>query len=106
MRVLLDESLPRRLGEHLSDHEVRTVTQVGWAGKKNGELLLLAAERFDAFLTADSHIPEQQNLAGLRLGIVILRARSNDIRDLVPLVPAIRAALKRITPGQVVRLGV
>jgi predicted nuclease of predicted toxin-antitoxin system len=51
MRVLVDECVPRRLKRHLPGHEVRTVPEVGWAGKKNGELLRLAAREFDAFVT-------------------------------------------------------
>ncbi len=104
MRVLLDESLPRRLKAQLPDHDVRTVPEVGWASKKNGELLRLADERFDVFVTPDAHLPEQQNLSGLRLCIIILRARSNDIADLLPLVPQLRNALANVAAGQVIRL--
>ena len=106
MRVLLDESLPRQLKAQLSGHEVVTVPEIGWAGKKNGELLRLANERFDVFVTPDAHLPEQQNLSGLRVGIVILRARSSDIADLLPLVPQLQLALARVAAGQVIRLAV
>ena len=34
MRVLLDECLPRRLKRLLADHEVVTVPEAGWAGKR------------------------------------------------------------------------
>ena len=51
MKLLLDESLPRRLKNELSQHEVTTVPEMGWAGKTNGELLELAAGTFDAFIT-------------------------------------------------------
>jgi predicted nuclease of predicted toxin-antitoxin system len=43
MRVLLDECLPRKLKNDLPGHAARTVPEMGWAGKKNGELLQLAA---------------------------------------------------------------
>ncbi len=105
MRVLLDESLPRKLKEHLLDHAVFTVPEIGWAGKRNGELLRLAEERFDVFLTPDAHLPDQQNLAGLQLSIIIVSARSSDIADLIPLIPTLRLFLARIAPGQVIRLG-
>ena len=52
MRVLLDECLPRRLKRELVGHEVRTAPEMGWASKRNGELLALAAGEFDVFLTA------------------------------------------------------
>ena len=105
MRALLDESLPRQLKQALSGHQVRTVPEAGWAVKKNGELLQLANDRFDVFVTPDRNLPAQQNLTGLRLGIVIVRARSNDIADLLPLVPGLLDFLTRIAPGQVMRLG-
>ena len=59
MRILLDESLPRPLARLLPEHEVRTVAAMGWTGKRNGELLQLAAGNFDAFLTADQNLEDQ-----------------------------------------------
>ena len=49
MRVLLDECLPKRLKQSLIGHDVQTVPEAGWAGKKNGDLIRLAAGKFDAF---------------------------------------------------------
>ncbi|MEP7012693.1 MAG: hypothetical protein ABJC13_20410 [Acidobacteriota bacterium] len=54
MRVLLDESLPKKLKNELTDHKV---------------------------------------------------AHSNDISDLLPLVPNLLAAILRISPGQVLHVG-
>ncbi len=51
MRILLDESLPRRLRSIFAGHEVVTVVEAGWSGVKNGDLLQLAAARFDVFVT-------------------------------------------------------
>ena len=52
MHLLLDESLPRPLARLLPEHDVRTVAAMGWGGKRNSELLQLAAAAFDAVLTA------------------------------------------------------
>jgi predicted nuclease of predicted toxin-antitoxin system len=106
MRVLLDEQLPVRLARHLSGHGVRTIRQQGWAGLKNGELLRLAADAgFDAFVTADRNLQYQQNAAGLRLGVIVLKAPSIMIEDLLPLLPRLAAALSNgVAPGQVLRL--
>lgn len=42
MKILLDESLPRKLRNSFGqEHEVRTVKDMSWLGKKNGELLRL-----------------------------------------------------------------
>jgi hypothetical protein len=40
-------------GKEIANHEVRTVTESGWSGLKNGELLALAEVEFDVFLTVD-----------------------------------------------------
>ena len=65
MKVILDECLPRLL----TGHEVKTVRQMGWNGKENGELLELIARQFEVFITVDKNIPAQQNLrrSGSRL---------------------------------------
>ena len=60
MRILLDESLPRPLARLLTEHEVRTVAAMGWAGTRNGELLQLAAGEFEALLTADQNLEHQR----------------------------------------------
>ena len=63
MRVLLDECVPRPLLRELSQHAVRTVPEMGWAGKRNGELLgLIKSAGFDAFITTDQNFEHQQNL--------------------------------------------
>jgi len=87
MRLLLDESLPRKLKARLAPHEVRTVPEMGWAGKTNGELLRLAEQEFEVFLTADQKLPNQQNLSTFRIAVVVFAAVSNRLRDIEPLVP-------------------
>ena len=108
MRVLLDECLPRNLKREVQGHEVTTVPEMGWAGKKNGELLRLAASRFDAFVTIDQGIPFQQNLAaltqGTTLGVVTLAAPSNRLEALRPLLPRLHEALRTLQPGQIIRV--
>ncbi len=42
MRLLLDESVPRRLRKALPNHDVKTVVEMGWGGVRNGKLLALA----------------------------------------------------------------
>ena len=79
IRVLLDECVPIQVKADLVGYDVRTVGRMGWAGKKNGELLELAATWFDVFVTTDRSLKHQQNLGGLRLGVVTLVAPSNEI---------------------------
>jgi hypothetical protein len=103
--VLVDECLPRRLKQHLPGHEVATVPEMGWAGIKNGPLLRLAQDRFDAFVTVDQGLRFQQIVRGLRLGVVMLVAPSNRLDALVPLVPELLGALAAVRPGTVVSVG-
>jgi predicted nuclease of predicted toxin-antitoxin system len=105
MKVLIDENLPRKLADHLPGHECRTVAECGWAGKTNGELLSLAEFEFDVLLTLDKNVPYQQNLKLTHIAIVIVRARSNRIQDLLPVIPDCLVALRSIQPGQLVRAG-
>ena len=63
MRVFLDECVDRRLSREIVSHEVRTAAQMGWTSIKNGELLALAAQEFDVFVTVDRNLSFQQNLS-------------------------------------------
>lgn len=98
MRILLDEDLPRRLGELLVGHEVGTVQRSGWSGTRNGKLLTLAAARFDVFLTMDGNLEYQQNLSTLPVAVLVVEAASNRLEHLVPLVPNILRALNHLPP--------
>ena len=51
MRILLDENMDRRLKRDFDpEHQIMTVPECGWAGKKNGELLSLTEKEFDVFI--------------------------------------------------------
>ncbi len=105
MRVLLDESVPRKLARELVGHEVRTVTALGWAGTKNGDLLRrAAAEGFRVLVTTDQNLEYQQNLSKLDLGLAVLVAKSNRLVHLSPLIPRLLDELDRIAPGSVARI--
>ena len=75
MRVLLDENLDHALRKLLEPHDVVTVTYMGWAGFKNGELLRIAEDNgIDVLLTGDQSLASEQNLSGRRLAIIALSA--------------------------------
>lgn len=107
MNLLLDECVPRPLkGSFLSHgHSCQTVPEAGFAGKTNGELLRLAPDRFDAFITLDKGLPFQQNLANLKIAILVVRAKTNQMIDVLPHVPECLAALDSINPGEVRYVG-
>ena len=107
MRVLLDECLPgRKLKPAFPDHDVRTVADMDWRGIKNGALLALAEPEFNAFVTVDGSLQYQQNTPAVDLLIVVLKAKSNRLEHLLPLVSEASAALERGSPREVVVVGV
>jgi hypothetical protein len=104
MRVLLDECVPRPLREELPGHDVRTVVESGWSGIKNGELLRLAAQRFDVLLTVDRNMEYQQNFVGAEVAVIVMQAPTNDIVDLKPLMPAVLRAIPTAPRGKVTNI--
>ena len=105
MRVFLDECIDWRLSREIVGHEVKTAQQMGWATLKNGELLRLAAEHFDVFVTVDRNLSFQQNLTSLPIAVIVLRARTNRLVDLKPLVPGLLTAMDSAEPGVVKLVG-
>ena len=108
IRVLLDENLPRRLKWALDMQlvaEVLTVPERGWGGIKNGPLMTLAASEFDVMITMDRGIAYQQNLIDVDICMVVLRAASNDIDDLIPIIPELNTVLAKVTTGRVIHVG-
>jgi predicted nuclease of predicted toxin-antitoxin system len=101
VRVLLDECLPRRLKRELVGQDARTVPEMGWASKRNGELVALAAAEFDVFLTVDRNLSHQQGVSAFDIAVIVLVARSNNIDDLRPLAPKILEALTNAERGRV-----
>jgi predicted nuclease of predicted toxin-antitoxin system len=89
MKILLDESLPRKLRNDFgAEHEVWTVRDKGWLGKKNGELLkLMVADFFNLFVTVDRNLSYQQNIEHLPLTIIVLSALDNRRETLKELIP-------------------
>jgi uncharacterized protein DUF5615 len=72
VRVLLDECLPRRLKHDLVGHDARSVPEMRWTSKRNGELLALAAAEFDVFLTVDRNLSYQQDVSAFDIAVVVL----------------------------------
>ena len=105
MKILLDECIPRKLKYRLPDHECQTVPEAGLAGKKNGSLLDLAESTgFETFITMDKGLQYEQNLAGRSIAILILRAKSNRLADVLPLVPDLLRTMKLARKGEIYRI--
>jgi hypothetical protein len=106
VRLLLDHCVDRRLSESLRTHEVQTAAGMGWEQLRNGELLSKAAAAgFEVVLTTDAKLRYQQNLRSLPVSVVVLRAVSNRLTDLLPLIPLLEAALATLGRGQLIEIG-
>lgn len=105
MRILVDESLPRRFAAEVSGHDVSKVREQGWLGLTNGVLLRAAAEKgFHVLVTSDRSLEFQQNLEKVGIAVIVLGGR-NQLPDLEHLLPELHEALATIRPGQGVRIG-
>ena len=79
--------------------------KMGWTSIKNGELLALASEQFDVFVTVDRNLAFQQHIALLQIAVIVLRGRTNRLSDLLPLVPELIQAIKSAAPGKLRLVG-
>ena len=70
---------------------------MGWASKRNGELLALAVGHFDVFLTADRNLSHQQDVSAFDIAVVVLVARSNRLEELRLLLPRLLETLPTAT---------
>lgn len=92
MKILLDENINVKFKTLFSNgsHEVYTVRDMQWNGKKNGTLLQLIKEHnFDCWIVVDKNLPYQQNVSLLPCIVVILDVYRNTLRHISPLVPDI-----------------
>lgn len=101
-RVLLDECTPARLARHLTPaHSVSTVQRMRWTSTKDGRLLERAQAEFDVLVTNDQSLPKQNNIPAFDIAVIVLVGRSNRLADMLPLVPALVAAIDEVRPGEV-----
>lgn len=99
MKVFVDECVNRRFLRHLSGQTFVHIANTPLRSTKNGALLRAVAPDYDVFLTRDKSIPFQHNLKQFPLAFVILRARTNSLHHLLPLVPDLLVTLERIESG-------
>ena len=89
----------------LRGHDIDTVAGRGWVGLKNSDLLGTIRGHCDVFITMDRGIEFQQNIEALPFGVLVVRAPSNRMEHLKPLVPLILDGIARSTPGQLQQIG-
>ena len=102
MKLLLDESVPRRLAASFT---LRTVQERGWAGAGNGLLLSLAArESFDGMITVDRGIEHQQNVSALPIPVIVMLVVRNRLPELQLLVPGVTSLLSQPLENRIYRV--
>lgn len=105
MKILLDESLPEQLAKELGEHEVLTISQMGWKGKKNGELIqLIQKEEFQVFITVDKNLRYQQNLKNLPFTIIVLFVYRTKMEYIVKFLPEIKIALNDLYKNRILEI--
>lgn len=101
MRILLDECVDWRLLRDLSEHDVKTVKQLGWEHVNDGALLAVAEVQFDVFITVDKDLPNEQDLRRFDIAVIVLRGRTTRLPDLRELLAPLHQALGRAVPRAV-----
>jgi predicted nuclease of predicted toxin-antitoxin system len=106
VKILLDECLPVDFRHSFHGQDAHTARWAGFAGLGNDELLRAAeAAGYDLFVTIDQGMAHQQNWSERKLSVLLLRTRTNQLEDLLPLLDSIQRTLKTIRTGQVVVIG-
>ena len=109
MKILLDENIPKRLRFRIQGrpgiNEVKTIKEMGWNGKTNGELLnLLSSNGFEILITLDKGIYQQQNLTKFSVTVILIRAKSNKYEDIQPILPKLYACFSERPEGKLIVL--
>ena len=105
MKILLDESIDVQFRTRIVRHDAFTVAYMGWKGLSNGALLARAAsDGFEAMITADKAMPQQQNPATLPLSLVVMHPIVNNLKELDLLVPNLLKALNHLPPKAIVHV--
>lgn len=97
MKILLDECVTKRLKKHLAEFEVFTVTELGWNGIKNGELMTFCVQQhFDILLTIDKNLIFQQNPGKYSLAIVVLNSNTSKVEELITFLPSFKSQAENL----------
>ena len=103
MLILFDNGTPQQLRRHLQGHTVHLAYQMGWHELPDGQLLPTAEQSgYELLITTDRNMRHQQNLAGMRMSILVLRGHAwPDVREYTG---EIRNAVNRMEPGGYVEI--
>ena len=103
MKLLFDQGTPAPLRERLPVHSADTLAEKGWSDRDNVELLDVARrEGYEVLVTTDPGLSYQQNLAGRRIGIVVLL--STDWREVRLRTREIGEAIAAVGAGEAIEV--
>ncbi|MDX2279266.1 MAG: hypothetical protein NW218_06745 [Saprospiraceae bacterium] len=107
-RILLDENLPRPLAKlFTAPLEVVSVHDLGWAEKKNGDLIRsMLEEGLEFLLTADKNLQNQQNLEKYPVRLIVLKTFDNRFKTLVSYVSVIQEAIINADDAQIIEIDI
>jgi hypothetical protein len=101
LKILLDENVEVAFKTYFLDRTIFTVRELGWNGRKNGVLLRsMRDEGFEILITLDQHLPHQQNLSKLKIGVIVLLVKDARLPTLIALRSLVENALDKIAVGQ------
>lgn len=101
-KLLLDECVPKKLIRYFPEHEIKTVGQMKWNGKKNGELLSRAEQEFDVLITVDKNIKYQQNFINYQISLIVLDVTNTHLDSIIPLIEDIRGKVQEIQIHEII----
>ncbi len=109
MKILLDENIPKRVRFRLQGRpgitEVKTIREMGWDGKTNGELLgLLTYNGFDVLITLDKGLYQQQNLTKFSVTVILLGVKTSKYEDIQPVLHNLYHSLLERHPGELITI--
>jgi len=99
MKILIDEQLPTKLKYRFIElgHEVSTVRDMDWLGKKNGDLLeSMSTNNFQVLITNDKNLYYQQKISTLKVCIVNINSKTNRYSDVMEVIEPIKNKLKEV----------
>jgi hypothetical protein len=106
MKLLLDESIARKLTNSFLGHECSTMSEEGLGREEErGTSGTRGRMRLSAFLTLDRGIEYQQNLKPRNIAVILIRTKSNRLADLLVHVPEILRVLESVQSGQLAKVG-
>jgi hypothetical protein len=65
----------------------------------------LAEQEFDVFITVDRKLSTQQDLTKFKIPVLLLRARTNRLEDIRPLIPELLKTVDRATARTLTTVG-